>query len=177
MAVSTKLCPKCSEFNEIDTLFCKHCGYKFSAKLSSEPNENPSTGKKADKIIYQDQNVLISVTRYTVHNTTYTMKDITSVQLTEKPASRFIPIIIWIFALVQMFLLDTSLLGEWLFDNKYTDGAIIFVVGLIINSFIKDEFSVTITNLTGQIDTLKLNNKEYVLSVVNHLNQAIIERG
>ena len=27
MTETTKLCPKCSDFNEIDAKFCKHCGF------------------------------------------------------------------------------------------------------------------------------------------------------
>lgn len=176
MATSTKLCTKCSEFNEVDAFFCKHCGYKFSIKEKSEQKENPPE-KKEDKIIYQDQNVLISATRYTAFNTTYTMKDITSVRLSKRLASRMFPIIIWIFAFIQSFLLDTSLLGDWLTDNKYIDAGIIFSLGLLINSYIKDKYSVTITNLSGQVDTIQAADKEYILSIVNHLSQAIVERG
>lgn len=165
MTLITKQCPKCNHENEGAANFCKNCGRQFE--------NSPLT----ERVIYKDDNVLISTTRYRSFNIIYAMKDITSVGVTKKEADRTIPFLIWIFAIVQMIFFDNSVFGDILLDSKYLDGVLIIIVGIIINSLLKDTFYVTITNNSGQINTLESENGEYVSSLVDSLSRAIIERG
>lgn len=166
MSATTKLCPKCSAFNDTDAFYCKSCGFHLI-----------NTEIKEDKIYYQDNNVLISLTRYTAFNMTYVMRDITSVGLTVEKPSRTLPILIWIFALIQAFALNSSVFVKWHIDNKYIASGIFILIGFVVNSFYKNKYHVTISNKSGQVNTIHSTDQSYIQSIVNSINQAIVERG
>lgn len=178
MSASTKLCQKCSELNEISALYCKRCGAKFpTPTYQNEPQANfNSKEKKEDKVLYKDENVLISVTRYVAFNTTYAMRDITSVSITEDEPGRLLPIGIWLFSIAQAFLFDESIIKPWI-QSRYLAAITFFMIGIFVNGFYHTKYFVTITNLSGQLNTVQSENREYIQKIVDSLNQAIVERG
>lgn len=104
------------------------------------------------------------------------MKDITSVSLTEEVSARILPILIWLLALIHLFV-NIEFISSSLFGNRLLDSFIIALVGYIVNKFYKDHYYVTITNNSTQINTVESTSKAYISIIIEALNQAIIKRG
>ncbi|MCC5931050.1 MAG: hypothetical protein JJU28_17520 [Cyclobacteriaceae bacterium] len=163
--MEVKICPFCSEEIKVSAIKCKHCG----SDLLKERIET-------DKVYFQDDQVLISLTRFKAFNNTYAMKDITSVSLELDVPAPIIPFIIFIFAIFQA-IFDFGFIEDWLTGYRYLDSCIIFIVGFFFLNFYKTKYFVSILNNSGQVKTITSENKEYIDKIVNSLNQAIIDRG
>lgn len=122
---------------------------------------------EAEKVFYQDSNVLVTQARLIVFNKTYAMRNISSVSMFVKHKT-----------LTKFFSLALLLVGLFgIFQEVYTLGFLSTIVAGILLFLMKDEFIVQISSNSGDNNVLVSKNKDYIQKVVNAVNEAIIYRG
>ena len=120
-----------------------------------------------DKIFFQDNDVLITQSRIVIFGKTYAMRNISSVSITQE-SKLFLKIsstIILVFALSGFFL------------EEYLIGIIALGIAVIMLLNSKDEYIVVISSNSGDNNALKSKNRDYIESIIEAINEAIIFRG
>ncbi|MBK1894867.1 DUF6232 family protein [Chryseobacterium paridis] len=115
---------------------------------------------------YQDNSVLVTQSRYITESKTYAMRNISSVHIFEIEKNRIGPVLIIVFGIPFLFSRDVF----WI-------GLILIAVGVLRLFSIKNEYSVRISTNAGEANSLVSKNREYIQTIVNALNEAIIHRG
>jgi len=119
-----------------------------------------------EKIFYQNGDVRVTQSRFIVGDKTFALRNISSVQVgLIGPNRTLYSIVVLIGAL--------SLLAE----QARLFGAIVLIIAVIYIFTVKSGFSVRITINSGETDCLFSKDKKYVGTIVNALNDAIIELG
>jgi hypothetical protein len=122
-----------------------------------------------DEQIFFDQNgVSVSNARFIVSGQTYAMSSVTSVKQAVKEPSRGGPILLGIIGLL------ICLIGN---VTAVVIGLLTLAVAIALGVMQKPEYIVVLSTSSGESQALKSQNKSYVESVVNALNQSIIHRG
>lgn len=120
-----------------------------------------------DKIFFQDNDVLITQSRIVIFGKTYAMRNISSVSITQE-SKLFLKIsstIMLVFALSGFFL------------KEYLIGLIALGIAVIMLLNSKDEYIVVISSNSGDNNALKSKNRDYIESIIEAINEAIIFRG
>lgn len=145
---------------------CKHCG-EWLTKGANDKEKNQKL-KNDENIFYQDENVKVTQSRFTVGSDTYAMRNISSVTNFEIKKSKTNPILLLIGSICYMIFIKS--------DISYI--AIIIAVLSILWFFgINNEFAVKISTNAGEPNTLVSEDKKYIQKVVDAINEAIIYRG
>ncbi len=123
---------------------------------------------QTERTFLQDSNVHVTNSRFTAAGKTFAMRNISSVSAHHYPKSKIPAIFLMIVGIGITFSGGT---------NALIIG--IFILGLAILWFrsIKDRYSVRINSNSGEADGLTSTDREYIYSVVNAVNEAIIHRG
>jgi len=126
-----------------------------------------------EKELFRDNNVYISDSRFVIGATTYAISNITSVSLEAHIPPKFT-------------LLSSAcmmLAGVCLYYGIHLESLIAIMLALPLIWFVAlpffsvPEYTVRIRNAGLEADALRSTDKAYILSVVEALNQAIIQRG
>lgn len=120
-----------------------------------------------DKTFFQDNDVLITKSRIVIFGKTYAMRNISSVSITQE-SKLFLKIsstIMLVFALSGFFL------------KEYLIGIIALGIAVIMLLNSKDEYIVVISSNSGDNNALKSKNRDYIESIIEAINEAIIFRG
>tara|TARA_R110001583_G_scaffold175656_1_gene330297 strand:+ start:169 stop:540 length:372 start_codon:yes stop_codon:yes gene_type:complete len=120
-----------------------------------------------EKIFYQEPNILITNSRIVVNGKTYAMRNISSVGMSENP-KLFLKI-------ASTIMLIFGMAGMYLKDYWMGTAALGIAIIILLNS--RNEYAVVISSNSGDSNALSSNNKDYILSVVNAINEAIVYRG
>ncbi len=120
---------------------------------------------QADKTFFQDDNATVTQSRFVTGSKTFAMRNVSSVTLFEIKADRTIQ---WILIIVGVILLFTS---------YYLAGIAIAGIGALWLKYTKNQYSVRISTNAGETNGFISKDKEYVQSIVNAINDAIIYRG
>ncbi len=149
---------------------------------------------------YQDQSVFITNTRAVIGGKTYAMANITSVTVGEIAAKRIPGILIAAIGgpltcccgvllsagLTSMFAVTlqnqsssgpAGALGTILNIGFLLVSFLIVVGGVALAIMAKPTYVVKIGSSSGEADALLSKDKEYILKIVNALNDAIVKRG
>lgn len=115
---------------------------------------------------YQDVSVTVTQSRYVTQSKTYAMRNISSVHIFEIEKSRVMPILMIILGIPFLFS-----------RNVFWIGLILIILGILLLFFIKNEYAVRISTNAGEANSIVSKNREYIQTIVNALNDAIIHRG
>ena len=125
-------------------------------------NENQT---QEEKVFLKDNNVTVTQARFIANGKTYTMRNISSVSL---------------YTLKSSYTLETILivLGVILLITRtYIAGAILAIIGITFMVLKKDKYAVRISTNSGEANSLISKDKNYIKTIINALNDAIIHRG
>ena len=117
-----------------------------------------------EKVFFQSDNVLISNTRMNLGGTTYATANVTSVSTLESKPGRKFEIILGLIGLV---VLTETFLG----------GLILIALAVLIFKMKKSKFIVKLSSSANEKDALWSNDKNFIHTVVEAINEAIIYRG
>ena len=117
-------------------------------------------------IFYQDVNVTVTQSRYVTNSKTYAMRNISSVHIFEIIKSKTLPIVMIIIGALML-----------LSDASRVLGFILLIIGILILTLIKNEFTVRISTNAGEVNSIISKDRSYVQNIVNALNDAIVFRG
>lgn len=129
----------------------------------------------ADEIsIYSDDNIQITNLRAMLQGKTYAMANVTSVSVFTQAANQAPGIIIGAIGGVGLAM------GLGLNEKGgcFTIfGVILLIAGVIAAVSAKNRYWVRIGSASGETNALSSTNREYVVGIVNAMNEAIVRRG
>lgn len=118
-----------------------------------------------EKIFYQDKNVTVTQSRFTSFSKTYAMRNISSVSIYRKGRSRG-----WEILLIVVGAL-------FCLASVFVAGIPMILLAILLFIILKDSYSVRISSNSGEGDGLVSEDRQYIQTIVNALNDAIIFRG
>ncbi len=157
-------CPVCGEEILTTAKKCKHCGEWLNKENKNKEHNEVNT---EEKVFYEDENVKVTQSRFTVGTETYAMRNISSVTNFEIENSKIVPWIFIISGIISVFFIETI---KWW-------NAVMVIGGIIWAILITNDFAVKISTNAGEPNTLISEDKEYIQKVVDAINEAIIYRG
>lgn len=114
--------------------------------------------------------VMVTKTRFIVPGQIYAMSGITSVAMRRTDPSRWVPIILIILGAILVLngLSEASLLIL---------GLVLAAAGVLWYRGLKTRFYIALHTAGGEVRALESKNEQWVNSVIEALNQAIVARG
>jgi len=123
-----------------------------------------------EQVFLNERDVSVSNSRMMHKGQTYAMSGITSVKSYEKKPSRKGPII--------LIIIGVLMLVDGLHEPALLLGAIIFLAGGIAWWVLrKADYSVLLTSASGEMKAYTSKDKDFVIKIVNAVNDAIVHRG
>lgn len=131
----------------------------------------------AEETIYTDNNVKVTTARVIIHQTTYALRNITSVRLkSESPVKPSWPNILLIIGIVLLFFGAIPAIA-----GHPGDGAGLLVIGGVIVALAiagmrkgKDTYYVTIASSAGETNALSSYDRDYISKIVEAINDAFV---
>ena len=122
--------------------------------------------------VFNQDDVLVTTARLVISGQTYAMSGITSVQFYEEEPSRKLPMSLCVIG--GMATLMGLSVG---FGGATFVGIVLAAAGIGIWMSQKQEFSVRLATASGEAKALRSSDKQQIKSVVEAINNAIIQRG
>lgn len=129
-----------------------------------------ATGYRAERTLLAERGVVVSSARFVVFNATYPLAGITAVWSFMRPADRSGGI--WAIVIGVVLLLLSGLSAVFA-----AGGVLMIAIGIFICAMARPFFGVRIATAGGQVDTLCLQDRDFIARVTAALNQSIIQRG
>lgn len=183
MQPDEKECSFCAEIIKAKANKCKHCGEMLGgARETNNPpkikqKEIISEKPKEEKEFFKDKDVLITNTRVIIKGKTYSTANITSVSKSA-PANSGLSIGIFmlcigiIFGLFGFALIKAGSCGV----TMLIMGILFFFVG-IVGVGTKPQIALQIKSASTEEAALTSENFEYIQTLVDSINKAIMARG
>lgn len=167
-------CGKCGTATIEGNPFCQGCGAALNELPARTGQVKSAAAAPArEKKFFEDQRVLVTNARCVMEGKTFAMNGITSVAAYTEVRSRKGPIIMIIFGVI-------ALLGSFS-SRDATVGVIgsVLVIGLgaLWYKNIRDIYHVVIHSASGEARPIHDYNPQYIGSIVQALNDAIVHRG
>ena len=126
----------------------------------------------AERTYYSDENgVRITRTRAIFGSTTYSMANLSSVRTVVRPPNRSRGISTALVGIV------TLVIGYNTGVEITAAGVVIILLGILIASMAKGIYYVMISSSSGESKAISSSDKDYINSITQALNEAIISRG
>lgn len=125
--------------------------------------------------VYQDANIYVTNLRAMLQGKTYAMANVTSVSVFTQVGNKTPGVIV---AVLGGFLF----LGGFGGDNGvqgcfFTFGLIMLAIGVALFVSAKDVYWVRIGSASGEMNALSSKDRDYIMRIVNAMNDAIVRRG
>lgn len=166
---------------------CPECGKEITIPNSTLNTRKPTisdmgsprANNTMENEIYLDKNVRVTTARIIIGNTTYALRNITSIKTTKTPPSTgravmllFLSIIGLLAGLVIPFQSDVSI--------KWTVLVLVFAAIALALSILwlrnlKTSYHLMITSTASETNALTSFDKDYILTVVAKINEAIVK--
>ncbi len=125
----------------------------------------------SEEILYTDNHASVSTSRVILNNTTYALRNITSVKMTVTPAKKGCAIVLIILgALVALCGLPSK---DAILPTLIV-GGILIGLGIVWSNSAKADYHVTIASSSGEGNALTSRDKAYIQKIVNAINEAIV---
>jgi len=124
-----------------------------------------------DREFFSGDNVYVSLTRFVAFGKTYAMSAVTSVRADVIKPSRFGPIFIAFWGL--LFLL----VGFDGHGGFMTAGVVTLVLAASAANAQRPQYYVCLSTSSGEVQAVKSENREFIASIVQALNDCIVARG
>src|SRR5215475_11030156 len=130
--------------------------------------------KVSETTILQEGLVKITNLRTVIGTTTYSISDITSVNLTRR-AKNYRPI--WL-AIVGGLLILWSMIDETgYYTEVFNIGIVLIILGIVLVTISKPTYAVQIGSTAGKTSILSSTNLGFIQKIVNAMNSAVARRG
>jgi hypothetical protein len=188
--MSNRNCPRCNEVLKVlqssGRMVCRSCGWVskptqvdsqkgYQSDVKPPIRRNLSSADMDEEALYVNNNVKVTNTRFIVGETTYTIRNITSIKMTITPPPSGCAIVVICFGII--FLLGT--LGT--FSKDPVSGFMLLLMAcLVIGGGIdwlrkcKPEYNVVIVSSSGENRALTSTDKHYIEDIVDSINDAIV---
>lgn len=164
-------CSGCGGNLVAGSLFCNQCGQSVVSSATTANGAAVQPARTPEHTFLQDENVLVTNTRFVRANETFAMAGVTSVaSFTKIPSKKGPIIIIVIGALVFLASLQSSIGGAIV-------GAALIAVGILWFRSIKNIYSVRLVTASSERDAFSSTDGSYINTIVSAVNQAIVHRG
>lgn len=117
-----------------------------------------------ETVVFDENNVKVTNTRFIVDGQTYAMNGVTSVKRFEKKPPRIVPILV-------------ALIGLGAMAGSFLIGVIIVAAAVGIWKIQKAQYSVLLSTSSGDAQALTSPDRVYIERVISALNDAIVNRG
>lgn len=158
-------CVHCGQNVTDEGKFCPQCGKSKAVSVSGGSTAVVAVQKtETEKTFLSTQGATVTNTRIIVPGKTYAMAGITSVRSTEISAKRGWPIFM---AIIGAILLASQQFGWGIF---LLAGGIIWAIAL------KNSYAVAVNSASGEVQAVVSKDQEYIASIVQAVNEAIVYR-
>jgi hypothetical protein len=179
-------CPSCSEvlttLQSSGRMVCRSCGWvgkpiRPDSENTPSPDANLSVKRNSsstdmgDEAIYVSDNVKVTKTRFIVGETTYAIRNITSVKMTIEPSSSGCAITVIVVGVIFVI----SGIGIFLSNpGPLMYAGLILAWGISWLRSCKIKYNVFIVSASGENRALTSTNKGYIADIVDSINDAIV---
>ena len=120
-----------------------------------------------EKIFYKDANVLITQSRIVTYGKTYAMNNISSAGIIDR--NKFF------LKMASAIMLVFGLVG--LYFKEYGMGITALGIALVFMLISRNEYILIISSNSGDTNALTSKNRQYIQTVMDAINEAIVYRG
>lgn len=164
-------CKECGGQVSTEAVACPHCG--APQQRSAPP---PLSNQPQEQRIYFDDVVAVTTTRVIVGETTYALRNITSVRMTYTPRKVLGAFLLLFFGLLLL------LVGYMSIHTKtpapigiYVIGGAMVIAGILLMVTAKTSYHVKLSSAAGRFHALTSNSRAYIEKIVASINEAIVK--
>ena len=169
------VCPQCNTLNSLDNKFCGDCGASLENAEVVKKVSQAETRAESDSqetTYYSSGNVSVTSKRAVFGAKTYSVANITSVEMADTPPDRKWPNLILLAGAALLVLSGIT--------NSATPGIIgliIVGVGLFLLFRAKRRYVVRLASASGETEALVSDDRDLIEKIVAAIQNAIAERG
>jgi Family of unknown function (DUF6232) len=164
-------CSKCGVTIVAGSAFCNGCGQPVNSQGPVMEGAPSQAARSVEHKFFDDGNTLVTNTRVVRGNVTFAMSGITSVKSFPEFPSKKGPIALIVIGALTFLAALRSSVGVAL------SGAVLVALGIWWLRSIKTIYHVRLVTASSEKDAVGDTNAQYINSIVDAINQAIIHRG
>jgi uncharacterized membrane protein YvbJ len=174
-------CHECGESVSTEAVACPNCGAPPKQSVVNQPAAaTPAAlsqdSNRPEETIYSDNRATVTTTRVIFGETTYALRNITSVRLVStspKSGCAVIFLILGILGLLASFAVFTENISQGI--QVVIIAGIMLMIGIVWLRSLKPTYHVSIATSSGENNALSAPDKAYIENIVKSVNDAIVK--